>query len=592
MNHPTKTIILALSFALAAVRGSSGQQGFFYERGTNSLYALDLDRGTETLVGSLGTLTGSLTRLGWRRDAQTLWAAMDTGVIGEVDPTTGRFTPTYQTGIPSLVDVDWDVRQQVFYCKGPTGNLFTFEPQSRTTTDLGTFNPLGPYGEQLATDGHGTLWCYDNLVYGTLTVIDVARRTYTKLATPDTDLIQSITIHDKTWEMYATIGENQPRRRTPGVYRLDPATGQTSLVHAFQRPSALPCAFELAEFPDAFCQVNRNTRSLHSVDFASGRTFEIGTNTRLGDLTWRADTQELWCLDEGGELGTVDRFTGLFYVQASLRDSSTYRAIAWDAPSQRFYIATIDELRTFDPRTATLTTLRTDMPEFWSLDTAPDGTLWGLAQGGDPYTIDKSTGVATRASVRFGRQMEACAFSPELGEIYATARNSRTLYRGDLHTGQLVEVMSLYPGWGLEIVSMPSTGSYLRVGKGCRDATNTEVNLLLTGEPDIARSFDARIHQGGAQPYLLCFGVSDTTWNGVGLPFSLSALGSAPNCLVRASLDLMIGPLQASGFLPIVVPDAPELVGARTFCQALVLDARLAGPGIATSDMITVTIGR
>ncbi len=118
------------------------------------------------------------------------------------------------------------------------------------------------------------------------------------------------------------------------------------------------------------------------------------------------------------------------------------------------------------------------------------------------------------------------------------------------------------------------------------------------GSPRVGAAYAVALTRAAsAQPAWLCLGASRTRWAGVGLPLPLTALGGAPNCLVWASLEILL-PTVTDAFgdasLPIVVPNEPVLVAGSFFHCWLAMDpASPANPlGVTTSDGLEAVIGR
>lgn len=115
-------------------------------------------------------------------------------------------------------------------------------------------------------------------------------------------------------------------------------------------------------------------------------------------------------------------------------------------------------------------------------------------------------------------------------------------------------------------------------GAGC--SPNTVPGLELdAGTPARGDTYTLRASglPNGA-PLMMLFGLSDQTWNGVPLPFSLAGIG-LPNCSVLVAGDLLLL-ANADRFgdarFSFPVQNRPGLIGVRLFHQVLGLDTNQA----------------
>lgn len=99
-----------------------------------------------------------------------------------------------------------------------------------------------------------------------------------------------------------------------------------------------------------------------------------------------------------------------------------------------------------------------------------------------------------------------------------------------------------------------------------------------------------RVGQPGA---FLIVGLSNTTWNGIPLPFDLTPFGFT-NCPLQVSVDLVVAAaINGSGTAtwPLPLPDNRGLLGARIYAQALAPEPGLNRAGFAVSAGLELTLG-
>lgn len=153
--------------------------------------------------------------------------------------------------------------------------------------------------------------------------------------------------------------------------------------------------------------------------------------------------------------------------------------------------------------------------------------------------------------------------------------------------------------WAFRVDCAPAgQGRYDPYGVGCKGSGNSNCNggvpnLLATGVPRIGKLM--LIHMQCGRPnarYLLLFGMSDSYYRGLRLPFNLGILG-APSCNILASPDVTVsGTVTPHGLanIPLTPPSDPRLVGQRFYNQFLVFDPGAPG-GIALSNGRRAVIG-
>lgn len=119
-----------------------------------------------------------------------------------------------------------------------------------------------------------------------------------------------------------------------------------------------------------------------------------------------------------------------------------------------------------------------------------------------------------------------------------------------------------------------SASHYSFYGAGCAGSRGIPT-LVVSSTPILGATFELGVAHGRAQSVAgLWFGISDTAYGSLVLPYSFGAL--APNCTLLASPDLVLTlPTDAVGgaSAALVIPNEPSLLGSTVFNQALVFDA-------------------
>ena len=129
-----------------------------------------------------------------------------------------------------------------------------------------------------------------------------------------------------------------------------------------------------------------------------------------------------------------------------------------------------------------------------------------------------------------------------------------------------------------------SVASFTRFGSGCMGA-NAVPQLTVQGLPWLGESFTfAATPSAPTAASLVAFGISNTLFNGLPLPFDLGFFGS-PGC------SLLIGPLTllpSAGPIALPLPTDPALAGLSVYLQALSVEV---SGGLFTSEGVAVNFG-
>ena len=121
----------------------------------------------------------------------------------------------------------------------------------------------------------------------------------------------------------------------------------------------------------------------------------------------------------------------------------------------------------------------------------------------------------------------------------------------------------------------------------CSGSIGNSVPLLTnTALPNIGKNFGLRIEQARANSAVtFCFGVSNSQWGALVLPFDLRIIG-APGCSIYAGCSIPIGGFtNVSGVatMSALVPNLSVFVGAQFYNQAVVADPGANSAGLALS---------
>ncbi|MEZ5988159.1 MAG: hypothetical protein R3F30_03375 [Planctomycetota bacterium] len=138
-----------------------------------------------------------------------------------------------------------------------------------------------------------------------------------------------------------------------------------------------------------------------------------------------------------------------------------------------------------------------------------------------------------------------------------------------------------------------TVGTSTPFGSGCKGSAGTPV-LEWRTLPTTGRSWVLGFEGApAAQPMLLVWGASDTTWGPLNLPLSLAGFG-ASGCSLLVSVDV-VGPASSgsgSGTLTIPIPASSALVGVTFHNQLVVADKGANQAGLTTSNGLTSKVGK
>jgi hypothetical protein len=347
--------------------------------------------------------------------------------------------------------------------------------------------------------------------------------------------------------------------------------------------------------------VDSDRDQLFSVDLTTGAATLVGSTAGIlgtpAGLTWRADTRTLWTLDlAGGEVGTIDTVTAAFTMVYTANPTAGWQGIDWDPATQRFYLLNQDfNMYSLDPATGATTLLgATGAPLMTAIETDANGVLWGIGfSNGTLYHVNKTTGAATPVVTTTPVNFQGLAFD-SAGVLYGANTTTDSLYRIDPVTGVTTLIGAHGAGVafakGFEIEN-GCTGAFVVSGVGCADFANVTVRMSRRGLPCIGETVNLGATQGqtGAS-FALTLGTSTQNWGPIVLPLSLAPFGN-PGCSIYANHAVVLGLLQSTATLPIAIPNDPTLSGLNVHFQAMVIDARLPGLGVATSDLLTMRVG-
>ncbi len=361
--------------------------------------------------------------------------------------------------------------------------------------------------------------------------------------------------------------------------------------------ATLPVA---AQSPRAWL-IDSNLDQLFSVDLATGAATLVGS-TAVGlatpaGLTWRADTQTLWTIDlAGGAVGTIDTATGAFTRVHVANPANGWQGIDWDPTTRQFFLLNqSNQMYAMDPTTGATTLLGpTGVALTGAIDTDANGVLWAINfSPAAIYRIDKLTGAATLVSTTTPAGYQGMSFAPD-GTMYGANSNDDSLYRINPISG--VATLIGPHGAGVQFakgfeIETGCSGAFTVSGVGCADFANVTVRMSRRGLPCIGETVNIGADQGptGAS-FALTLGTTTQNWGPIVLPLSLAPFGN-PGCSIYANHAVVLGVLSSTATLPIAIPNDPTLSGLNVHFQAMVIDSRLPGLGVATSDLLTMTVG-
>ncbi len=123
---------------------------------------------------------------------------------------------------------------------------------------------------------------------------------------------------------------------------------------------------------------------------------------------------------------------------------------------------------------------------------------------------------------------------------------------------------------------------------------NAVPQIGSNGVAEISRSFDVTLDQAApSHPAVMILGISNQSWLGGSLPFSLTGIG-APGCSLLVSTEDTVGATTnavGQANVPLAVPNVAALVGLMLHHQWFVLDNGANAIGIAVSAGAISTIG-
>lgn len=129
-----------------------------------------------------------------------------------------------------------------------------------------------------------------------------------------------------------------------------------------------------------------------------------------------------------------------------------------------------------------------------------------------------------------------------------------------------------------------STGTPWRTsGRGCRDQGGTELAMRSFGIPRPGSTVQVGCNTSTRRPWFLTAGSPLPT------PFDLTPLG-APGCMVYVASTLMTPQFTSGALLDVQIPGDPQLVGLSVAFQGLNYHLGNNQLGIATSNMLTLTV--
>ena len=149
--------------------------------------------------------------------------------------------------------------------------------------------------------------------------------------------------------------------------------------------------------------------------------------------------------------------------------------------------------------------------------------------------------------------------------------------------------------WRLRFVT-PSPGTYESFGVGCPGLAGVPILDVVSGDrPHVSETLSLEITQIGNTLLNVPFGVlgsSNTTWQSLSLPASLTYLGFT-GCTVYVSVDHAVPLVNVNGRATwdIQIPNDPTLAGIAFYVQALILDPGSTPGGAVVSNAGAGTIG-
>ncbi len=137
-------------------------------------------------------------------------------------------------------------------------------------------------------------------------------------------------------------------------------------------------------------------------------------------------------------------------------------------------------------------------------------------------------------------------------------------------------------------------GDFTALGTGCQTSLGQPLAVEARQVPAVGAPYRLWLGRAPAgAPVLFLTGFSNTTWNGVPLPFSLGVLG-APTCWLLVSTDIVSSTLanpQGEALFTMQIPNNAALRDLHLFHQFAVFDPPANNLGLAFSSAIDVQIG-
>lgn len=134
------------------------------------------------------------------------------------------------------------------------------------------------------------------------------------------------------------------------------------------------------------------------------------------------------------------------------------------------------------------------------------------------------------------------------------------------------------------------TGTF---GVACQ-TSGASTPALTCGAATVGANWNHSLTNGPASSAgILLIGTSNTTFNGIPLPFSLASLG-ANGCSLAVSPDLSftVATTTSRSFsVNIALPNVPPMAGQTFYCQAVLADVFANSLGLITSNGSTATLG-
>jgi Tol biopolymer transport system component len=204
----------------------------------------------------------------------------------------------------------------------------------------------------------------------------------------------------------------------------------------------------------------------------------------------------------------------------------------------------------------------------------------------DVFVRDLEHGTTERVSVALAGDPNGASDMPSIsgdGRCVAFRSMASNLVAGD--TNGTFDVFVRDRGLTGSIAALP--------GAGCPGSAGTPLHTA-TGTPEIGGSVQYALASApGNAPAAAIFGLSDTYWDAVPLPFDFAAIG-APGCLLRVAPTVLdFGLTQPDGTLvqTLAFAHEPALLGAALFSQFAAVDPEANALGVTLSNAVATTLG-